>query len=228
MPKPRKSITIDRWVRRNQDKHVCQCGCDYYIEVKREHYKKSVGIPKYIKGHNLQPVSDEPVIVSPPNSWDNLTEEERQHRLSHLSNFKKGDKNPSWKGGRRVDDQGYIQILTPEHPFAKDGYVAEHRLVVEERTRKYFPDSPLLIEVDGEKYLKSSAVVHHVDEVKTNNNPGNGPGEHGNLMLLPNQAAHAFIHNSPLPMEERLRRIALGIYHSGKINEPEEADKNDK
>ncbi len=144
--------------------------------------------------------------------------------LSHLSNFKKGEEIPSWKGGRRIGDQGYVQILVPEHPFAKDGYVAEHRLVVEERTRKYYPDSPLLVEIDGKKYLKPSAVVHHIDEVKTNNNPGDGPGDDGNLMLLPNQSAHAFIHNSPLPMEERLRRIALGIYHSGKINEPGEAD----
>ena len=108
----------------------------------------------------------------------------------------------------------------PEHPFAKDGYMAEHRYLVEERTKRYTPNHPLLVKgPDGEKYLSPTAVVHHIDEVKDNNNPGSGPGDDGNLMLLPNQAAHAFIHNSPLPMEERLRRIALGIYHSGPIQE---------
>jgi hypothetical protein len=74
-----------------------------------------------------------------------------------------------------------------------------------------------MVEVNGEKYLSPKAVVHHIDEVKSNNYAGDGPGDNGNLMLLPNQAAHAFIHNSRLPMEERLRRISLGIYHSGEI-----------
>jgi hypothetical protein len=146
-----------------------------------------------------------------------LSEEEKARRISLLKNFQKGDKNPSWKGGRRTDDSGYTLILNPDHPFAKDGYVAEHRLVVEERTRKWDPNNPLLVEINGGKYLSPVAVVHHIDEVKSNNYAGDGPGDNGNLMLLPNQAAHAFIHNSPLPMEERLRRIALGIYHSGKI-----------
>jgi hypothetical protein len=90
--------------------------------------------------------------------------------------------------------------------------MAEHRLVVEERTRREDPDSPLLVDIEGEKYLHPKSVVHHIDEVKSNNNSEN-------LMLLENQSAHSFIHHSPLPMEEVLRRISLGIYHSKPLNE---------
>lgn len=171
-----------------------------------------MGIPKFRRGHNLQ-LSEEKVkeVVEEKNSvWSNLSEEERERRLSNLKSFGKREENPAWKGGRRIDDNGYIQILMPDHPFANDGYVAEHRLVVEERTRKEDPNNPLLVEVKGEKYLIPSCVVHHIDEVKTNN-------ASENLMLLRNQSAHAFIHKSTLPMEERLRRIEMGIYHSGPI-----------
>jgi len=210
---------IPRWVRRHQLKHLCGCNCGEFIQITKVHARPSVGIPKYIKGHNLKPSSGEEKVIPKPSSWDNLTEEERQVRLSHLKSFKKGKDNPSWKGGRRVDENGYIRILLPQHPFAKDGYVAEHRLNVEERTKKYFPDHPLLIQIDGNSYLHPKSVVHHIDEVKSNNNPGNGPGDIGNLMLLVNQAAHSFIHHSPLPMQERLRRIELGVFHSKPLNE---------
>lgn len=224
MPRNKKSRNLDRWVRRNQGKHLCQCGCGEYVVVKREHHKKSVGIPKFIKGHNLKPKDDFPaeVIEERDSLWDKLTPEEQQRRLNQLKNFERGEANPSWKGGRRVDERGYVQLLMPEHPMAKDGYIAEHRFVVEERTKRYYPGSPLLVEVGGEKHLRSSAVVHHIDEVKDNNDPGSGPGDDGNLMLLPNQAAHAFIHMSPLPMEERLRRIAMGVFHSGSLSEGDE------
>jgi hypothetical protein len=209
--KRRSSRSISRWVRRNQGKHLCKCGCGEAIEIKREHAKPSVGIPSFIKGHNLQVTEEELERVEAAQKeeslWDKLSPEEQRRRLSHLKSFGKGEDNPSWIGGRRIDDNGYVQILMPEHPLAKDGYMAEHRLVVEERTRKEDSDSSLLVEIEGKKYLISSAVVHHIDEVKTNNRSEN-------LMLLENQSAHAFIHNSPLPMEERLRRIKLGIYHS--------------
>lgn len=209
----RKSRNISRWVRRNQNKHLCGCGCGEYIVVTRDHAKPSVGIPKFIKGHNFKHVPEEQQVVDEKESlWDKLSPEEKDRRLSQLKSFGKGEENPSWRGGRRIDENGYVQILTPGHPFANDGYVAEHRLVVEERERADNPESDFLVTIAGVSYLKPSTVVHHIDEVKTNN-------ESSNLMLLENQAAHSFIHHSPLPMEERLRRIALGIYHSRNLDE---------
>ena len=36
----------------------------------------------------------------------------------------------SWKGGRHVDQEGYVRIWLPEHPnAAKSGYIREHRLI---------------------------------------------------------------------------------------------------
>lgn len=217
MVKSNKSKAIDRWVRRHTGAHQCLCGCGEEIVIKRIHYRKTVGIPKFIKGHNIQVSKKEMEDLEAQakedkNPWNNLTEEEREQRLANLQSFKSGEDNPSWKGGVRLDEQGYIQILRPDHPQARSGYVAEHRLVVEERTRNDFPDCPFLIEIGGEKYLNPKAVVHHIDEDKTNNSSSN-------LMLLENQRAHAFIHMSTLPMEEKLRRISLGIYHSKPLDE---------
>ncbi len=221
MVRGNKTKNITRWVRRHQFKHLCGCGCGEFIPITRAHAKPSVGIPKYIKGHNLRPKlpPEEVEAAQKESAWDKLSPEEQERRVSQLKSFKKGDKNPSWKGGRRIDENGYVRLLMPDHPFAKDGYIAEHRLNVELRTRKYHPNHPLLVEVDGVKYLDQKSVVHHIDEVKSNNDAGTGPNDIGNLMLLVNQAAHSFIHHSPLPMEERLRRISLGIYHSKQIDE---------
>lgn len=44
----------------------------------------------------------------------------------------KGENNPNWKGGKRIDD-GYVLIYKPDHPRAKpNGYIREHTLVMEE------------------------------------------------------------------------------------------------
>lgn len=215
MPKSRKSLNLDRWVRRHKNKHLCFCGCGEYIEIKRVHAKPSVGVPKFIRGHNLQQSPQREIFIPPPkkSGWDKLSLEEQERRVGQLKNFGKREKNPSWKGGRRVDEAGYVQILMPEHPFAKDGYVPEHRLLAEKRARRQ--GSSLLIEIDNEQYLKPGTVVHHIDEIKSNN-------QLTNLMLLPHSSAHAFLHKSPLPMEERLRRIEAGVFHSGPLDALEE------
>lgn len=215
MAKSKKTIAVDRWVRRNQGQHYCQCGCDEPVEIKREHHKASVGIPKFLKGHNLKLEPEELLEIeeyAKASVWETLTQEERDRRLSLLKSFGRGEDNPAWIGGRRIDDHGYVQVRMPDHPHAKDGYFYEHRLVVEEHTRRNDPDNKLLIEIDGKKYLRRSAVVHHIDEVKTNN-------DISNLMLLPDQRFHAFIHKSHLPFEEKVRRIKMGIFHSGPIVE---------
>ena len=44
----------------------------------------------------------------------------------------RGAGNPAWKGGRQIDDDGYVLLHMPEHPDAnKKGQVREHRLVME-------------------------------------------------------------------------------------------------
>ena len=85
------------------------------------------------------------------------------------------EKNPNWKNGiiRRKDNQ-CILILTPNHPFANhQGYVYEHRLVMEKKLGRY---------------LRPEEVVHHINEIKNDNRPEN-------LYLFKNASAHRSYHN---------------------------------
>jgi len=84
-----------------------------------------------------------------------------------------GEKNPNWKGGRRVDKTGYILIWKPSHPNSdSDGYIREHRLLVEKKIGRY---------------LKSEEVVHHVNHNRQDNRIKN-------LIILSNGAEHQRIH----------------------------------
>lgn len=87
---------------------------------------------------------------------------QRQNRftkdgLKRLSDSKKGIKNPQYgkRRGRRIYRLGYVYLYTPEHPNAtKQGYVAEHRLIMEKRLGRY---------------LTKDEVVHHINGVKDDN-----------------------------------------------------------
>lgn len=80
-----------------------------------------------------------------------------------------GNKNGNWKGGKNKRDYGYIEIWMPTHPYANhDGYVLEHRLVMENKLGRY---------------LKPKEVVHHIDENTSNNDVDN-------LMLFKNAGYH--------------------------------------
>jgi len=47
-----------------------------------------------------------------------------------------------WKGGRYITEDGYVRIRMPDHPNVhKNGYIAEHRLIMEEHLGRYL--SPL-------------------------------------------------------------------------------------
>lgn len=70
-----------------------------------------------------------------------------------------GDGHTNWSGGRIVR-KGYHYRYAPNHPNAVFGgrYVAEHRLVMEEKLGRY---------------LLRGEVVHHVDGNPGNNDPAN-------------------------------------------------------
>ena len=86
-----------------------------------------------------------------------------------------GKNNPAWKGGRNKDKHGYIRIKNREHPFcSSNGYVWEHRLVLEKKLKRY---------------LKKEEIVHHLDGDKSNN-------KLYNLLLCGNQNKHLSVHNA--------------------------------
>lgn len=122
----------------------CKCGCWEEIIIKPFHFIGKNKIPKYIRGHSLRGKSRY-----------------------------KGKTNPHWKGGRIVVGE-YIYIYKPLHPFStKDGYVAEHRLIME----KYIG-----------RYLKKKEVVHHI-----NNHGSDNIIE--NLKLFKNTGYHTVRHH---------------------------------
>ena len=87
------------------------------------------------------------------------------------------ERSPRWKGGRFIDDEGYVRIIRPEGytgPCIHGGrYIHEHRYIAE-------------IKILGRLLLRGE-VVHHDDENRANNEPGN-------LMVFPSASAHRRYH----------------------------------
>ena len=87
-----------------------------------------------------------------------------------------GEKSPHWKGGLIIDKDGYRLKYFPNHPYANSqGYVREHRLVVE----KYLG-----------RYLTPQEVVHHINHIKDDNRIEN-------LMVFCCDPAHRKYHTNP-------------------------------
>lgn len=98
-----------------------------------------------------------------------------------------GSKNPKWRGGRIIVDE-YVYIYIPSHDNATDnGYVCEHRLVMENSLGRL---------------LSKGEVVHHIDGNKQNN-------KIENLKLVESTGKH-FI-------QYHLKRDLLGKFSVNKI-----------
>lgn len=83
-----------------------------------------------------------------------------------------GVNNPNWHGGIRMNGP-YVQVSSPEHPRSGDfGYVNCHLLVAERILGKFLPPD---------------AVIHHVDENPSNNDPSN-------LVICQDRAYHNLLH----------------------------------
>lgn len=80
-------------------------------------------------------------------------------RCSQKARLKDPKNHPSWKGGRRVNHNGYIEVRLPYHHRARgNGYVFEHIVVAEEKIGRN---------------LKKNEQVHHINENKQDNRPEN-------------------------------------------------------
>lgn len=86
-----------------------------------------------------------------------------------------GEKAAHWKGGRYIDDGGYVKVWAPRgHPAAtgNGGYIAEHRLVMEQALGRR---------------LERGQTVHHINGDKQDNRIGNLQlrfGNHGRGQVL--------------------------------------------
>lgn len=85
---------------------------------------------------------------------------------------RRGDRHPLWKGGVKQRNDGYVYIYKPEHPNHCNGYILEHRVIMENFIGRL---------------LEKTEIVHHVNGKKDDNRIEN-------LLLLENQAEHLAIH----------------------------------
>ena len=139
---------------------------------------------KYLKKYNIptRTISESHKGALNPMYGKHLSEETRRK----MSEAKKGENSPNygkfgkesshWKGGRKKDSNGYWHIYNPNHPYAdKNGYVYEHRLVVEQYLGRY---------------LLTNEVVHHINGIKDDNRIEN-------LMVFCCDPAHRRWHKNP-------------------------------
>jgi hypothetical protein len=122
---------------------LCQCGCGERTNLA----KRTRTNDGWVKG---QPI---------------------RYLYGHHRRGRTGERASRWKGGRK-NSNGYVMIFSPNHPNSMDGYVYEHRLVMERELGRY---------------LTREEVVHHRNEVRDDNAPEN-------LRLFPNQAEHMRFH----------------------------------
>lgn len=79
----------------------------------------------------------------------------RGYHFSDVSKLKmslahQGEKCWNWKGGRVIASNGYVLIKNLNHPFRdKNGYVAEHRLVMEKFLGRYLTKKELIHHLNG-------------------------------------------------------------------------------
>lgn len=101
------------------------------------------------------------------------------------------EKHPSWRGGRIVNNKGYVFIKKLNYPNAVNGYVREHRLVMAEHLGRF---------------LKPEEVVHHINGIK-------GDNRIENLELLPNRRVHrdiyAKLYKENIMLKEENKKLRL-------------------
>lgn len=91
-----------------------------------------------------------------------------EEHKKNLSKSSKGKRSNHWKGGIRYT-LGYISKKSYNHPNkTKNGYVLEHRLVMEKEIGRF---------------LKKEEIVHHIDKNRKNN-------ALSNLILFNNESEH--------------------------------------
>jgi len=96
-----------------------------------------------------------------------------------------GADSTHWKGGRIKVGLGYMAIYKPDHPYCnQDGYVMEHRLVMEEKIGRY---------------LNKEELIHHINGNKIDNRPEN--------LEIVSKGGHVTKHFEAIKEVDRLKRI---------------------
>lgn len=171
----------------SEGKRFCACSCGILIDA----FDKQRRPRKWANGHfNRKQRSRVPCACGCGIVIDAINEHGEARRFVHGHNSRNGlranENNGQWNGGRTINDHGYIEIRSVGHRRAhKPGYyVGEHVLVMEEHLNACLCDW---------------SIVHHINEVKTDNRIKN-------LMVFTTNGQHHSHHH-------RQRRISRALFH---------------
>lgn len=159
-------VNLKEWMQSQQGRHTCQCGCGAEIRILPHYHAR--GIPTFRKGH-----------------------------VSRVANSMRGrrlDQNPNYKGGRFIDQKGYVVVLNPRRTCHRDRYIYEHRLLMEQHLgRELTPEEQ----------------IHHRNGIKTDNRIEN--------LQLTNVSEHAGLHQEELRKQfgEEVYLLAKRRIHRG-------------
>jgi len=136
----------------------------YLIDRKStDKISKELGIPSTTLNRRLKEFGIKKRTISESRQGMKLSPEHRAKVIKTLHQGK-GKDNPNWKGGVTLREaeikkgepkQWYRIVRKPEHPFAeKNGYILEHRLIMEKSLGRF---------------LKKNEFVHHINGNKQDN-----------------------------------------------------------
>lgn len=179
---------------------LCECGCGEYTKMAIKTNAKRGWIKgqplRFINGHNQRlknhtwnqieltcKYCDSKFLVWPGRS-------ETAQFCSISCNISNRNKENAKSYGELTLSHGYLKIKLPDHPFCdKSGYVFLHRYVAEQH---------LGYPIDPKEYA-----VHHIDEVKTNNNLDN--------LVVIRHSAHMRLH--------ALKKWKEGVFNAVRRND---------
>lgn len=113
--------------------------------------------------------------------------------------------------GRKINNQGYVLLKIPTHPYSmSNGYIFEHRVV---------------FEIIIGKYLGNDVVIHHLNEVKNDNRFGNlslmERGEHTRKHHLGSKRSQEARNNNSIA---QIKLNKTGTKHHGYKNVDKEVE----
>ena len=78
----------------------------------------------------------------------------RSEKMSGEGNHQfglRGEKNASWKGGRRISNYGYVLVTAEGRNRKSDTYALEHRLLMEDKLGRKLEDGEIVHHINGDK-----------------------------------------------------------------------------